>query len=293
MKIVAPRWLALALLPSLAAALYFVNQEILYAPVRLANARDFDATSTILLFMAFVVGPMLTALVFAYPLARVYARRAAAVAGLVVAFPTIADALHERLHDPVGNASLVLASGLLAVFVPVVAALAARALAGSRLVVACPAADASGDEALPGTEPRALRWVLLPLLAIAFFILRELIQGVAWDIAMLPVNPTLERAGLFAAAVVGPAGVALLLAYPVARIYEHRAAWVGFLVSLPTAVFWASTYLAQARLPLVKVMNWINLVGLVVMLAVAAWVVWRRLGGSRLGVVAAGSIASS
>jgi hypothetical protein len=283
MKIVAPRWLAVTLLPALAAALYMVNTEITYAPVRFANARGFDTLSMIAVLLVFVIGPLLTTLVFAYPLARVHARHAA-VAGLVIAFPTVAYAIHDRLFHPLENLSLVLLFALLTVFVPAAAAQAGRALAGSKLVVA---QSRDGEMPMRAAEPRALQRMLLPLLAIAFFILREVIQPIVIDIALLPDTRAIELTCLLAAALFGPGLVALLLAYPVARLYGRHAWWVGAIVAFPTACRFAYTRFGTPHLPFVKIVHGVEFACLVVLLPLAAWIVQRRLTGSRLVIVPA------
>jgi hypothetical protein len=276
MKTVAPRWLAVSLLPVLAAALYMVNTEVNYLPVRLANARHFDGLSSAGALLGVVFGPVVTALLFAYPLGRVYARQAA-LAALAIIVPTVAYGMAGRLDDLVQNFTLVIAFASLALWMPVVATLAARAMARSRLAVA--------SEPLPGVAPAFLKGWLLPLLVLGFFILRDLVQPVAWDLAVMPVDHTVERASLLVMALLGPALVALVLAYPVARIYERHAVRVGLVVAAPTALYWAKDYGSDSHTVVGWIIFVVHIASLAALLAVMAGVIRHRLGESRLRVV--------
>jgi hypothetical protein len=276
MKTVAPRWLAVSLLPVLAAAMYMVNTEVDYLPVRLAHARHYDGLSSAAVLLGMFLGPVVTALLFAYPLGRVYARHAA-LAALAIIAPTVAYGMDGRFDDLVDNFPLVITFASLVMWMPIVATLAARAMARSRLAVA--------SEPLPGIAPIALKGWLLPLLAIGFYILRDLVQPVAWDLAVMPVDHTVERASLLVMALLGPALVALVLAYPVARIYERHAVRVGLVVAAPTALYWAKDLASDSHTVVGWIIFAIHIASLAALLAVMAGVVRHRLGESRLRVV--------
>lgn len=296
MMMSAPRRLALVMLPVLAAALYMVNTESLMVFVRFAEARNFDDVSSVAIPVSWMIGPLFTALVFAYPTARLYPRFPIAAA-LLIGLPTIlyrGSGLLDNGQFADRMMTVVLTLPTL-VLLPALAWVARRALAGSRLVIIKNPAAENGNSAaeLPGTvSPRVLMLVLLPLFAISLFILHDLIQPAIWDIAFMPATKALRRAGELVGALIGPALVMLVLAYPIARIYQRHAVVVGMLIPIPTVWHWVLVYLQDSQLPGVHntafsiATDIVELVSLSAMLALGAWLIRRRLGDSRLVIVA-------
>ena len=262
------RW---AMLPVMAASVFFLFFEPTWRLAHNAVAKAFHGASGPLVLAGEWLVPMLVGLLVCYPMTRVYGRRAtlAALAAAVAA----SGYFVWRFSGASLTGPLVLC-----VSVPLFAAVAQRALADEPQL-----AWVSDGASHAGTLPPAkLAWALLPLLAIAFFALHDLVQDPAIELAFAPTSRMGERLGMLAVSVVKPFLVAWPIAWVCALVYGRRAAWVGALVALPTAGRWAWLYLASAHLPWVKAAYSVELLGLVLFLPLIAARMQRRLGDGKL-----------
>lgn len=275
-KTIAPRWLALSMLPVLTAAMYVVNTEAMMAAVRFAEARTFDLLSSVAVMSSWALGPLITALIFAYPIARLYSRWSIAAA-VLIGLPTILYRASGSDDDLVMSLVLTLP---LAILLPALAWLAHRALAGSQLQVAVASPDALARAEPAFVSPRALKLVLLPISAGGLFILHDLVQAHVYDFTDLSHTRAIEFTGSF----LGPAVVALAMAYPIARIYGSIAPLIGALISIPTLCYWLPIYLHDGKnyssFDIAECIT--EMVSTAGLTSLMAWAVLRKLGDSRL-----------
>ncbi len=132
-----PRTLLLALLPILAIALYVGHDSVQWDLWEVGLAADTRALKRAGLLSGSLLGPALVALMFAFPVAGLYGRRAGA-AGALISAPTAANWLSIYLQEdpsPFLAAAYILAGISLLTLVPLAASKARRQLGDTRLAV--------------------------------------------------------------------------------------------------------------------------------------------------------------
>jgi hypothetical protein len=271
--------LAFVLLPLLGAALRWVVAKV--PELTLYPLNESDPTLFGLVWMYFASGfvPFLASMLLANPIARLYGRFSIVAAGLI-AVPAALLLTLEAVTLDLNAIQL----GVLLVFLPASAAIANRQLSGSRLVIL----PSLPTQVQPGLDPPLwLSLSLLPVLAIALRVIDHELQHFIWDVGFIPDTRVLERTGLLLGAVISPALVAVLFAYPIARLYERRWAAAAVCISAPTALYWSGTYLMDARHPYVVVAYVIKIISLAIFVPFAASKAYRKLGASRLALVPA------
>jgi hypothetical protein len=271
-----PRWLMLSLLPLLAMVFGSIHVDVTHALYFFADRRG--ASLSVLLAIAFLVGPAITATLFAHPLARLYGRFAEAVAALLGLYAA------WTLSEADGSTGIGL--GAMALWVGGVAMFATHVcrywLAGSELAI-----ERVHDA--PAATPRWLMLSMLPIATVALYWLEvDIGHGVTDALLKLAdgSRPGRRVAALLSRVVIA-AVVALVFAYPLARLYGRRAWLVALAMTLPTSFFWTglavdaakSGYWGRVAVALVEV------VGLLTLVPLAAGWVQKRLAGSRLVVV--------
>ena len=124
-------WQMLVLLPVLAWVLDRAHHVVQATAIGIGTMPVARNAELAALMLSSLLGPAVTAALFAYPIARLYAQRSALAAAVIIAptlFLRIADHLGEP-HLPWTNAILVTQWVSLAVLVPLAAALVHRGLA--------------------------------------------------------------------------------------------------------------------------------------------------------------------
>lgn len=285
----APRWLALTMLPVLAAAALMVDMEVQKRAWDIGSRPDIREIAQAGELFGSLAGPFIVALLFCYPIARLYGRYAS-LAAVLIALPSGAyDVLSTMPQATFIRVLFATEALFLVLFMATNAWLARRALAGSRLALLIQSDAKTGDAAntlTPLAAPRKPMIVLLPFLAVAFFIVHDLVGSWGWDIAFDLNAGTPRRVGFLAAGLIIPTMVALVLAYPIARLYRRRAAAIAVLVSFPTVWNWSSFYLRHPpRSRYLMSGDAMEMVLLSVLVALAAWLIHRKLGDSRLVLV--------
>ena len=271
------RWV---MLPVLAAALFVPFYEGLYRLARWALDGGFDGAAGGLYFAGQALVPLLVALLACYPLARLYAGQAMA-AGAIIGVSIAAYLLSQFTFDDPAMVTVLLAPLELCLLMPLMAGVAQRSFRdGPHLAWRARGEGVSGERA-----PVRLAWVLLPLLGLGFFMLHDVVQPLAMDLAVLSPSPTMERAAMLVASPAGPALVALPVAYAAACLYGRRASWIGALIVLPTVWKWAAYYLSLSPLPTTRIVFALEVLGLALFVPLfAAWIA-SRLGDGGLVLV--------
>lgn len=307
MKTISAKWLRLVLLPLLAIALFVIHDQVQTAAINVGEVFEYREFALAGVLLGTLAGPIITSLLFAFPIAQIYARFSIGAAVLIVA-PTVFHAFFYLLNiSPywtIVNAGQTVS---LVVLTPLVAHLAHRALADSRLtiialnpdsvdsVVGCFAGDSENLSKRPSRETtnhlgndslriRPIRWLqlsLLPVVGIAIFVVHGFVQAMVGDIAVIPHESGLLYFGMLSGALIGPSITALLFAYPIARLYERQAALVGALASAPTIGYWITVYL-ETRIPFLILVYCIELISLAVLIPWTASMAFRKLRCSRL-----------
>jgi hypothetical protein len=90
-------------------------------------------------------------------------------------------------------------------------------------------------------QPRWLPVALLPLLAIALFVVEDQIQAAAWSFGGVSEYKELSFLAMAVGAVLGAFLTSLIFAYPVAGLYGRRSAFAAGLICVP-AIFYALYY---------------------------------------------------
>lgn len=283
------RWFRLMLLPALALALWDLDDKVQSFVWHIAAKPEVGELVLAGQLLGCLLGPIITASLFAYPIARLYPQNAKAVS-LLATLPTVLSGLSFLLDAPVDSAFLYIVQLIwLCIFMPVAASLVHRELAGSQLLVAkLPAriespGTGSGQAALPA--PRWLLLYLLPILAVALLIAHGWLQFRAFDVAFIVRAREFQLPLLILAAVVAPALTASAFAYPIARSYGRHSAMAGLVICAPASLYWTFVHLPEVQLPWTVAAYTIVVVSLLVFFPLAAEIVRRRLGDSRLVVV--------
>jgi hypothetical protein len=87
-------WLSLPLLPVLALLLLIVHHAVQSIAIHVGVMPDSRNLELAGLVLGSILGPAVTAMLFAYPIARLYAQRSA-LAAILVCAPTIASRIHH------------------------------------------------------------------------------------------------------------------------------------------------------------------------------------------------------
>lgn len=274
------RWGAM---PTIAAAMAFLCFDSVHRLSVYALDHQFQALSAPLYYVGQVGVPVLVALVVCYPLAAIYGRWAAL--GAFGSAASGAVLLQWILSGFEWAApALPLSFAVLCAVTPLLADQARRAMVGGAQLAWL---DENDKAAAVAREPTVLGWVMLPLLACAFFSLHDVLQPMVMDVAFSPTSPSLERSGLLLGSVVGPALAALPVTYVAARLYGRNARWMGLAASLPAALYWAVAYLGKPHLPLVTIAFALEVLGLLLWIPFMVWRTQRLLSGARLMFVPA------
>jgi hypothetical protein len=276
-------WLRLTMLAPLAGALYVVDNEMKIAAWRLAEGSVAGGLPFLGLVLGLFLGPLVTALLFAYPTTRLYARYSVAASALLC-LPIVLDSIFVRIgFDPFLKFVLIVQVLGLCISLAAIAWLANREMADSRLVIV-DRVPSQPDSSNPAA-PRWLSLVLIPMLALGFFLIDDLVQRVVWDIGFMGHSQAFDRAGLLVGAIIAPALLAMAFAYPLARLYGRRAAVVAMLISAPTISHRVLGYLEDVHTPFVVAAFTIQPLALTVLVPLAAWKTNRKLGSSRLAII--------
>jgi hypothetical protein len=132
-----PRLLLLTLIPVLAVALYNAHHFVQSTAIEiglLPDARNLELAS---LLLCSIFGPAVTASLFAYPIARLYAHRSVPAASLITA-PTVIVRIYHFIgasYLPWTNAFIIVQWISLIVLVPLAAWLVSHKLGRSRLAI--------------------------------------------------------------------------------------------------------------------------------------------------------------
>lgn len=274
-----PRWFQLAMVLFLAAAAFCVDFEVQSRIARNAHAEGFDDASMQLVLWGQLVGPLLGACLVAYPLARLYGKDwKLACVGVLLPIALYNGYSFFDADDPFGT-FLMLSHPLgFAIALSAAVALAQFAMRGSRLVVV-----PDDGAAASGTAPLALKIALLPILVIAMFIIRALLDPLVVDIATLPTTKTGDRASMMTAALLAPAALAAAFAWPIARTYGRHALLVGALVPL-LCLWWNRWMIDGDHSPYLGLVYAAEFASLLVLPPLAAWWAARWFRGTRLAI---------
>jgi hypothetical protein len=284
-----PRWLMLWLLPVLALALDGFQLDLTFRFYIFVKRQG--ASMDVLMPLLFLVEPVITAAIFAYPLARLYGRYGVLVAaalGLLAVWHGMSIAFEES-----GPTKWAIWAAL-SLWTTAVTMFATHVchfwLGGSELAVV--PADAL-QEAGTVTSPRWLRLLMLPLGAVAMY---HLETSLGLDLLntlgeLAGDSRSARRGALLLTSLIVAALMALTFAYPAGRLYGRRAALASLTMTTPLVAYWAdyALQMAQAGRPVVVASSLVEAVGLLTLVPLAAWWVQRRLAGSRLVVVPGGS----
>lgn len=179
----------LSLLAVLALALFAVDDAVQAFAWRLGDASEFAEVSILGRLVGSILGPLITAMLFAYPIARLNSRRSPLVP-LATTVPVAVSTLAYLRHATT-DASAVLITHLCAVciIVPVCASLAGRCLPHTRLLIC---GDPVQEEPLNVQENQcsarpahALNATLLVALAFAVFAALNVLQYALFDLIFL------------------------------------------------------------------------------------------------------------
>lgn len=280
-----PRWLYLSLLPVISIALWAVDDKVQAIAWRFGDAfsiAEFDFAGRL---FGSLVGPAVTASLFAYPIARLYSRYSPVVSVIVIV-PSALSAI--PFLDGAGvDVAVLYGVQLLSLCFFLIAAttLVHRALSGSTLILASESEQCETGGANKCAPAYALSLVLLPILAVALFVVHDWVQFLVFDVAFLPRARGLQLCGLILGALVGPLSTALAFGYPIARTFGRSCAFAGALISAPTSLFWAFTHLQEVSLPWLRAAYIVVLLSLITLVPITATLILRKVGASRLAVL--------
>jgi hypothetical protein len=284
-----PRWLYLSLLPAIAVALWAVDDTIQTLAWRFGGVFDiaeFDFAGRLL---GSLVGPAVTATLFAYPIARLYSRYSSVVSAIVIV-PVVVSAMPvlDGASVDVGVLYGVQVLSLCALLITATT-LAHRALGSSRLILASAIEKVEVGGTGKCVPAYALEFTLLPILAVALFAVHDWVQFFVFDIAFMPRARSLQLCGLMLAAFVGPISTALAFGYPIARTYGRFCAVAGALISAPTSLYWAVAHLQGLALSWLFAAYFVVLVSLIALVPITAALILQNVGVWRLAVIKHGA----
>ena len=90
-------------------------------------------------------------------------------------------------------------------------------------------------------QPRWLQLALLPVLAVALFVVQDQVQAVAWSAGDVSEYKELSLLAMAVAAVLGALVTSLIFAFPVAGVYGRRSSLAAGFVCAP-AIFYSCYY---------------------------------------------------
>lgn len=276
-----PLWLKLAVLPFLAGAAFCVDYELQVRIAHFALANRGDPLGILMVGTGKVCGPLLAAGLVAYPIARMFEKHwALACLALVLTISWFYIKTYWIDDgDPIGAAVMMTTPLLFALLVPALARGAYLWIQDSQLVLTQSRKDDTMGELV---DPRALKLLLLPIFAIGLFLIHDFWQPTMHAIGFLPTTRTGDRIGLMCAAFLGPALLASLAAFPIARIYGRWALLVGVLVPMLTTGWSLRAYLASEHSVFVGRAQIIEFSMLALLTPLLAWWLARRWKGSGL-----------
>lgn len=130
------------------------------------------------------------------------------------------------------------------------------------------------------TIPLWLSLLLIPILAVTFFVVHHFVQTIATDVGIMPNSREFELAGLLLSSILGPTVTALAFSYPIARMFGRHSMAAAVLISAPTIIFRASFYINNSGRPFVIAIFAIEVIALAVLVPIGAWLVHRKRASS-------------
>lgn len=235
--------LRFSLFPAIAVGLLAVDAKFQALAWHLGGRLELAELATVGRLLGSLAAPVVTASLFAYPIARLYSRNALILSAAAV-FPVFLCSIPD-LREANSEIMLILGVQLFSLFswLLIGTSLVRKILRGSRLclIQERPQVEIDVDMGLQSRRPaHALSLSLCLILAISLFVMLERAQFAVFDLAFLSSRRDFQLAGIVFGAVAVPFCLAVLFAYPVTKAFGRRAPLFAILIGAPTSVHWAT-----------------------------------------------------